>query len=101
MIGPRVATLLLLTLSTASSAPPPQKGAQLATVEEDVVGKDRAASPVSSSAPTSTGTSVEGSTTFNAIPVPKMKELGGETFKEDTKDGYWYANPQETARRDP
>ena len=29
------------------------------------------------------------STTFNGIKVPPMKELNGDDFDKDTKDGYW------------
>lgn len=28
-------------------------------------------------------------TTFNGIKVPPMKEIKGDDFDEDTKDGYW------------
>ena len=31
------------------------------------------------------------STTFNGIEVPPMKELTGEGFDTEIKDGYWYA----------
>lgn len=30
-------------------------------------------------------------TTFNGVKVPPMKELNGNDFDTDTKDGYWYA----------
>lgn len=30
-------------------------------------------------------------TTFNGIVVPIMKDLKGDTFGRDTKDGYWFA----------
>lgn len=29
-------------------------------------------------------------TTFNGIEVPPMKELNGEQFQQEVKDGYWY-----------
>lgn len=29
-------------------------------------------------------------TTFNGVKVPPMKELNGNDFDKDTKDGYWY-----------
>lgn len=29
------------------------------------------------------------STKFNGIKVPPMKELNGDDFDKDTKDGYW------------
>ena len=29
-------------------------------------------------------------TTFNSIKVPPMKELNGDDFDKDVKDGYWY-----------
>lgn len=29
------------------------------------------------------------STTFNGVKVPPMKELTGDNFDKDTKDGYW------------
>ena len=30
-------------------------------------------------------------TIFNGIEVPPMKDLAGEAFDVETKDGYWYA----------
>lgn len=30
------------------------------------------------------------STVFNGIEVPPMKELNGEDFDKEAKDGYWY-----------
>ena len=30
------------------------------------------------------------STTFNGMKVPPMKELNGDDFDKDTKDGYWF-----------
>ena len=33
------------------------------------------------------------STTFNGIKVPPMKELNGDGFDKDIKDGYWYGIP--------
>ena len=30
-------------------------------------------------------------TIFNGIDVPPMKDLTGEAFDVETKDGYWYA----------
>ena len=30
-------------------------------------------------------------TTFNSIKVPPMKELNGDDFDKDVKDGYWYS----------
>ena len=30
------------------------------------------------------------STTFNGVKVPPMKELNGDDFDKDVKDGYWY-----------
>ena len=32
-------------------------------------------------------------TIFNGAEVPPMKELDGQTFDEDVKDGYWYISP--------
>lgn len=33
------------------------------------------------------------STTFNRLQVPPMKELNGDDFDKDVKNGYWYAAP--------
>ena len=30
------------------------------------------------------------STTFNGVQVPPMKELNGDAFDQEIKDGYWY-----------
>ena len=32
------------------------------------------------------------STTFNRVTVPPMKELSGDEFDQEVKDGYWYAS---------
>lgn len=40
------------------------------------------------------------STTFNGIKVPPMKELNGEDFDKDIKDGYWYETTA-NSRNDP
>lgn len=41
---------------------------------------------------TTSGEAQPGSPTiFNGIEVPPMKDLTGEAFDAETKDGYWYA----------
>jgi len=38
-------------------------------------------------------------TTFNGVKVPPMKELNGNDFDKDTKDGYWYVVTTVLSRR--
>jgi len=38
-------------------------------------------------------------TTFNGVKVPPMKELNGNDFDKDTKDGYWYVVTTGLSRR--
>lgn len=38
---------------------------------------------------TNSGAISDESTTFNKLKVPPMKELNGDDFDKDTKDGYW------------
>lgn len=75
---------LLITLSLISSsiaAPPPQQVTP-ATVEEDVVnqkptGSEQELAPA------------DGSTVFNGLAVPPMKDINGNEFKGEIQEGYW------------
>lgn len=82
-------------LSTHAFASPAEEARQ-ANVEEDVLGiKEDNSAPVDAGAAAGATNSEEISdspTTFNGISVPPMKELRGETFDTEVKDGYWYAN---------
>lgn len=64
---------------------------------EDILGIQTAApEPVDAGAAagaTNSEAISEAPTTFNAIEVPPMKELDGDKFDEDVKDGYWYICP--------
>lgn len=44
-----------------------------------------------SSASTSSEAYPGSPTIFNGMEVPPMKDLAGEAFDAETKDGYWYA----------
>ncbi|KAI4122277.1 MAG: hypothetical protein LQ347_006559, partial [Umbilicaria vellea] len=61
---------------------------------EDILGIQTAApEPVDAGAAagaTNSEAISEAPTTFNAIEVPPMKELDGDKFDEDVKDGYWF-----------
>lgn len=84
-----------LVLSTLA-APEPDSKLQPQPVE-DVLGiQTAAAEPVDAGAAagaTNSEAILEAPTTFNGIEVPPMKELDGEKFDEDIKDGYWYLSP--------
>lgn len=71
--------LLLFTLAFSIAAPPPRE-AELANVEEDVLGHKLAVADEPA---------LDGSTTFNGMSVPPMKELNGDNFEEEAKEGYW------------
>ncbi|KAA6414835.1 MAG: disulfide isomerase [Lasallia pustulata] len=81
-----------LVLSTLA-APEPDSKLQPQPVE-DVLGiQTAAAEPVDAGAAagaTNSEAILEAPTTFNGIEVPPMKELDGEKFDEDIKDGYWF-----------
>jgi protein disulfide-isomerase len=63
--------LLLLApiLATAQIDAPAKEGTAAAPAEDDTAPK---------------------STTFNGIEVPPLKDLSGDKFDEEIKDGYWY-----------
>ena len=76
---------LLITLSLVSSsiaAPPPQQVTP-ATVEEDVVGQK----PTEPEQEIASG---DDATIFNGLTVPPMKDINGNEFKSEVKEGYWY-----------
>ena len=63
---------------------------QLSTVD-DVLSEKKAnpkAAGVAAGATNSEAVS-DGTTTFNGMEVPAMKELTGDDFDKDIKDGYW------------
>lgn len=77
--------LLVLLGPTVSSTAPSGKEAQLANVEEDVLGNKIA--PEASME--SDGPLPESSTKFNGIGVPPMKDLNGPGFDTEAREGYW------------
>ena len=66
-----------------------------ANVEEDVLGIPKKPSTPekaeSVAGSTSSADTADGSTTFNGITVPPLKEIKGDAFDDEIKDGYWYA----------
>lgn len=85
--------LIALTIPTHAFASPAETARQ-ANVEEDVLGiKKQTPVPVGADAAGGATNSEDVSqkpSVFNGISVPPMKELRGETFEKDVKDGYWY-----------
>ena len=83
--------VLALLLATTSLAAPPIKNTRPANVEEDVLGKmpieGGASAPPLVQEENSDGGE---STTFNGITVPPLKELDGDKFDDQAKEGYWY-----------
>ena len=63
-----------------SIAAPPPKDAELASVEEDVLGQKSSGSGEAA---------LDGSTTFNGMRVPPLRQLNGDNFQEEVKEGYW------------
>ena len=80
----------LTSRSLISAAEIPQP----ANVEEDVLGIQKPQpAPLNAGAAAGATNSEDlsdASTTFNGISVPPMRELKGDSFNEETKDGYWY-----------
>lgn len=73
-----LAGLVLLTLSRAFA-------------EVQVDAKD--AVSIQTASPEPPGSSDDGglkSTTFNGVEVPPLKELNGEDFNKEIKNGFWY-----------
>lgn len=57
---------------------------------EDVLAET--SSGVADAGGSTSGEALPGSPTiFNGLEVPPMKDLTGEAFGAETKDGYWYA----------
>ena len=67
--------------------------ARKANVEEDVLGIQGQGTPPIDAGAAAGATNSEAisssSTTFNGIQVPPMKEMNGEAFDTEAKDGYW------------
>ncbi|KAL9118193.1 MAG: hypothetical protein Q9187_005264 [Circinaria calcarea] len=80
-------------MSTHAFASPAETARQ-ANVEEDVLGIEKQTPvPVGADAAAESTNSEnvsEKPSVFNGISVPPMKELRGETFDKEVKDGYWY-----------
>ncbi|KAL9117554.1 MAG: hypothetical protein Q9187_005906 [Circinaria calcarea] len=85
--------LIALTISTHAFASPAETARQ-ANVEEDVLGiQEQTSVPVgvdAAAGATNSENVSENPSVFNGISVPPMKELRGETFDKEVKDGYWY-----------
>ena len=71
-----------------------------ANVEEDVLGMKKKPSipekPDLVAQSSTTNDPSDGSTTFNGITVPPLKEIRGQTFDEEIKDDYWYVKKTPT-----
>ena len=85
-----VISLLLLSPSIATTTGDTQH--QLNTVEDVLSEKKPAPVGTGATAGATNSEALSGdSTLFNNIEVPPMKEINGEKFEEETKNGYWYA----------
>ena len=73
--------LRLLPISTLADSPSHESEAKIARIEDEL--PETGAAPL----PENAG---DGSTIFNGINVPPMKELEGHKWEEQTKDGYWF-----------
>lgn len=73
--------ILLLGVCTVLVVADPAREAQLASVEEDVLNQKSGAATEQPAA--------DGSTTFNGMAVPPMKDMNGDKFEEEAKEGYW------------
>jgi thiol-disulfide isomerase/thioredoxin len=84
---------LLLAFAVAIPAFSSPEVAHQADLEEDVLGTPKS-SPITSTATVSdielSGSYEAGTTFFNDKPVPPMKDLTGDGFETEIKDGYWF-----------
>jgi len=87
------AFLSLLLLSPCLATPAGDTQHKLNTVE-DVLSETKAAALDAGAAAGATNSeALSGdSTLFNGLEMPPMKEINGEKFDEETKNGYWYAH---------
>ena len=76
-LAPLLASLLLLVAPSIAALP---KDTEPASVEKDVL--DEKSAPAQEPA-------LDDYTTFNDMKVPLMKELNGDNFEEEAKEGYW------------
>lgn len=81
----------LLVLALFSPAYAQDSQHKLDTVE-DVLSETKGGPKDAGAAAGSTNSEAvsDESTTFNGVKVPPMKELNGDDFDEDVKDGYWF-----------
>ena len=89
-IFPRLLVALVFTKDVLSS---PAELTQKANVEEDVLGIQKQSIPPIDAGAAAGATNSEAisdsSTTFNGLSVPPMKEMKGDAFDTEAKDGYW------------
>jgi protein disulfide-isomerase len=81
-------TRLCLVLSLAALASSQTPTARPADLEGDVLVRSKSEAGNWSVAYDDTDETPK-STTFNGIEVPPMKDMIGDTFNEDMKNGYW------------
>ena len=92
--------LLSLVFASQSLTTPSPEAPQLAKLEDEVLAIQNKA-PVDAGAAAGATNSEAVSqlpTVFNGIEVPPMKELTGEGFVEEVKDGYWYGRSSHSTR---
>ena len=91
-LSPR-AFLTLLLLSPAFATPAGDTQHQLNTVEDALSETKPVPADPGAAAGRTNSEALSGDTTlFNSIEVPPMKEINGEKFDEETKNGYWYVH---------
>ena len=86
----RLLVALVLSKDAFSS---PAETPRKANVEEDVLGIQKQGTPPADAGAAAGATNSEAisdsSSTFNGILVPPMKEMNGDAFDTEAKDGYW------------
>lgn len=90
--------LLAFSLSARVLSTPSPEVPQPANVEEDVLGIQKQTPNTVPTVPVKVADDAAEEdeevkpTAFNGITVPPLPELTGETFEDDTDEGYWYVS---------
>lgn len=69
------------------------------TVSSQEHAADKDAVSIQTASPQSPSDDGPKSTTFNGVEVPPLKELTGENYETETKDGYWYVARATASKR--
>lgn len=79
-----------ILLSPILAAPSPEEAAAPPVEETLSIQTAKPAEPAAAAGATNSEDASSSPTIFNGVKVPPMKDINGEEFEQETKDGYWF-----------